>query len=91
MVFNIYNKSSYDSICDWNDNNKNFETNQIDQYLKKQNLKIIITYPFEFACTDTISTICDVNLYSMYENMFKNSLLLIKKKIDNCNNIIELD
>jgi hypothetical protein len=83
-VFNIYNKSCYDTIINWDFNDKS-RYNQIDQYLKKQNLKIIITYPFYFDCLDITSTIWDKNLYETYNTMFQNSLNTIKNKLDKWN------
>lgn len=92
-VFNIYNKSCYDIILKWSIENKNHHTNQIDQYLKKQNLKIIITYPFEFSCLNVKSTLWDFDTYYLYDNLFKKSLNLLCKYINNYdkNKIIVLD
>jgi hypothetical protein len=47
MVFNIYNNSSYDTIINWDFDNKNKD--KIDGYIKAKNLKIIITYPYYFV------------------------------------------
>ena len=75
-VFNIYNKTSYDIILDWN------KTEEIDQFIKKKNLKNIITYPFEFSITNVKSTIHKSgNIYKNYLNMFEKSLKIIEKKI----------
>lgn len=90
MVFNIYNKSSYDTILNWDYTNLDVQTNTIDQYLKKQNMKIIIPYPFEFACINTDSTLWGKNLYNEYEELFQISLQKIEKKIKQ-KEIINLD
>jgi hypothetical protein len=82
MVFNIYNKSSYDKIINWDRNNLNDNVNTIDQYIKRQNMKIIITYPFYFSCTDSMSTLWGANLFDVYNNMFNKSLQIIKNKLD---------
>ncbi len=81
-VFNIYNYSCYDTIINWDFNNKNKYTNTIDRYIGVKNLKIITTYPYYFDCLNVNSTIWDANLYESYNNMFKNSLNIIKKKLD---------
>jgi len=92
MVFNIYNHSSYDYFLTWTDNNYNSQENQIDQYLKRQNLRIIITYPFSVSCLNSESTIWKKNLYLHYEKLFDNSLIFIKKIIDkNIDKIINLN
>jgi hypothetical protein len=85
MVFNIYNKSIYDLIINWkkNTNDSNNSHDQIDQYIKKQNVRIITTYPFYFDCIDIDSTLWGKNLYSHYNNMFLKSLNILNKKIKN--------
>jgi len=94
MVFNIYNNTAYDTIIDWkkNTNDSNDSNDQIDQYIKKQNLKIITTYPFYFDCLNVNSTIWENNnLYTHYNNMFQKSLYILKFKIKNYKkNIIKL-
>lgn len=79
MVFNIYNYTSYDKIlkCPLDTN-----SNQIDQFIKKQNFKIIIPFPFEFSCLNVPSTLWDGNLFHEYNKMFENSNKLILKLID---------
>jgi hypothetical protein len=81
-VFNIYNKSCYDKIINWDNQNLDVHTNTIDQYIKRQNMKIIITYPFYFRCTNIMSTLWGVNCYNDYENSFKESQKLIKNKLE---------
>jgi len=51
------------------------------QYIKNKKLRIITTYPFEFACIDVNSTLWKLNMYEMYNKMFENSLEIIKNKI----------
>jgi hypothetical protein len=85
-VFNIYNNSVYDKILDWNINN-NSQLNQVDQYIKKLNIKIITTYPFYFDCIDVNSTIWNKNLYNEYNRMFQKSLNILNEKINKFNNI----
>ncbi len=46
MVFNLYDKSVYDSIIEWDDQNRNVEANAIDRYLEDKNLRIVTTCPF---------------------------------------------
>jgi len=85
-VFNIYNKSSFDTIINWNDDDLNLNDNKIDQYLKRMDLKIITTYPFEFICTNTL---WGSNKFDHYERIFQNSLNILENKIKNMN-IIDL-
>jgi len=86
-VFNVYNNSVYDTVINWKKyiHESNDPNDQIDQYIKKQNLKIITTYPFYFDCVDANSTIWGKNLYAEYNNMFKKSLDILENKIYNYN------
>ena len=81
MVFNIYNKSCFDTIINWDANFNDLDNNIMDQYIKNKKLRIITTYPFEFACIDVNSTLWKLNMYEMYNKMFENSLEIIKNKI----------
>lgn len=92
-VFNIYNKSSYDSIHKWIDKNidvKTYKLNQIDQHIKSQNLRIITTFPFEFQCTDVESTFNDINPFDIYNAMFNKSKMTIMELLQ-IKNIIRYD
>lgn len=74
MVFNIYNKSSFDTIINWDNKIKDPKFNQIDQYIKRTNLRIITTYPFEFDCIKVFSTLWrgnNLDQYNEYKNHFK--------------------
>ena len=81
-VFNIYNYTCYDAICEWDVNNSNVHTNTIDRYIGSKKMRIITTYPFEFSCLNVQSTIWGKNLFMEYNNMFAKSSELLKKKID---------
>jgi hypothetical protein len=84
-VFNIYNKSSFNVICKWDRNYGNAVNNSIDVYLKTKKLKIITTYPFEFACVNVESTIWEGNMFDVYNKMFNSSLRALKNKIEKFN------
>ena len=92
-VFNIYNNSVYDTIINWkkNTNDSNDSNDQIDQYIKRQNFKIITTYPFYFDCINVDSTLWKKNLFNYYNNMFQKSLNILEFKIKNYRkNIIKI-
>jgi hypothetical protein len=85
MVFNIYNKTSFEIISRWDPNNKCLETNTIDQYIKRKKLRIILLYPFEFRCLNVKSTLWNnesTNIYQEYEKQFDYSSELINSKIN---------
>ena len=81
MVFNIYNSSSYDTICEWDSTNRDIHTNTIDKYIKNKKMRIVLSYPFEFACLNCRSTIWNCEKYNAYSKMFEQSTNLIKHKI----------
>jgi hypothetical protein len=93
MVFNIYNKSAYDTIIKWNFNNNNTNINTIDKYFHYTNLKFITTYPFYFDCLDVNTTLWgNNNLYTYYNKMFQKSLDILESKIKNYKqNIVKID
>ena len=81
-VFNIYNKTCYDKIRNWNINIDKWELNTIDEYFKHINMTFITTYPFYFDCINANSTIWGgKNLFAQYNNMFQKSLNILDNKI----------
>ena len=46
-VMNVYNRSVFDLIAGWNENDRDVETNTIDRYLERNSqLKVVVTEPF---------------------------------------------
>jgi len=89
-VFNIYNKSCFDIVCEWNPENRRQNFNMIDTYLKHRNLRIIIPYPFEFECLDVESAIHGKNLFDEYARLFERSHCLISSKMTAIRNTVDL-
>lgn len=46
MVFNLYDKSVFSLISDWDETDRDVETNAIDRYLEDKKLRIVTTCPF---------------------------------------------
>jgi len=76
MGFNIYNHTCYDRLLKYS------IENQIDQFIKHQNFKIIIPFPFEFSCLNITSTISKTNLFDIYNEYFENSNQRILKMLN---------
>ncbi|SDY44701.1 glycosyltransferase family 25 protein [Acinetobacter kyonggiensis] len=85
MVFNIYNKSIFDYLANWNYNNRHLLTNAIDRYLEnKHNLEVITTTPYLVEHKENINTtLWDRNTSEFsYNSMTNSSLHLIEKEIN---------
>lgn len=46
MVFNLYDKSIFEAISDWDYMDRDVQTNTIDRYLEKRKMRILTTCPF---------------------------------------------
>lgn len=46
MVFNLYDKSAFNIIADWDELNRNVHVNAIDRYLENSKLRVLTTCPF---------------------------------------------
>ena len=46
MVFNIYDKSVFDIICQWDNTILDKQTNTIDRYLEDKITRVLTTCPF---------------------------------------------
>lgn len=46
MVFNLYDKSVFPLIANWDETNRDVEANAIDRYLEDKKLRIVTTCPF---------------------------------------------
>ena len=84
MVFNIYNRQSYELILKWNNSNLLREQNQIDQYIK-QNINSVIL-PAKFIVklkSNTSSTIwLDNNIETKYENSIANAEKTVQSYVE---------
>ena len=81
-VFNIYNKRSFDRLLKWNKGE-----GEIDQFIKRQNMRIITTVPFEFSCINVPSTIHKQYIdNSLYINGIEKSENFLNKNIINNTN-----
>jgi hypothetical protein len=81
-VFNIYNNSIFETILNWNEHNRDFETNTIDRYLEAQeNLKTVTLSPFLVGHKDEHdSTLWNIKNIQ-YSEAITNSMSLLNQKI----------
>lgn len=91
MVFNIYNKTSFETIMKWDEWQKpepNIQ-NTIDEYIRKSGLKFVASYPFLVNHKeDSTSTIWgnEVNNNLLYSYRFNKTLINFSASIKNFKN-----
>ncbi len=83
MVYNIYNRKTIELIADWDDTNLDVQTNTIDRYLEKYQLRVVTTVPFLVGhLPDQHSTLWNFE-NSQYDEMIYLSQQKLQKKVDN--------
>jgi len=81
-VFNIYNKSIYGVIQEWDENNHSGIGNTIDRFLEnKENLRVITTYPFLFGHKEDLSSAIWKHNNLVYRNLILKSQNLLGNKM----------
>ncbi|ALP40864.1 hypothetical protein WL1483_1445 [Aeromonas schubertii] len=82
-VMNVYSKSFYDKLLEWDDRNHNAETNTIDRYIESQSsLRVITTPKFLVGHKEELdSTLWGFN-NSTYREMIAESETLLEQKIN---------
>jgi GR25 family glycosyltransferase involved in LPS biosynthesis len=91
MVFNIYNKSSFETIMKWDEWQKPEPNihNTIDEYIRNSGLKFVVSYPFlVHHKEDSTSTIWgnEVNNNLLYSYRFNKTLINFSAIIKNFKN-----
>lgn len=56
MVFNLYDKSAFNMIADWDELNRNVHSNAIDRYLENKKLSVLTTCPFLVGHKEDLSS-----------------------------------
>lgn len=81
-VMNIYSRGVFDTIVDWDETNRDVESNTIDRYLEsKRSLKVVVTDPFLVGHKeDQHSTIWGFQ-NTQYADLIAASSRLLKDKI----------
>ena len=82
-VMNIYNGSVFETIVNWDESNRDVETNTIDRYLERNSqLRVVVTAPFLVGHKeDQHSTIWGFQ-NTQYADMIKKSSNLLQRKVD---------
>ncbi len=82
-VFNVYNTSCFNSIIEWNEQNRNMETNTIDRYLEShEDVRVVTLLPFLVGHKEEqYSTLWGFH-NSQYNDWIANSTKLLHSKIN---------
>lgn len=82
MVFNTYNSSVYNLLCEWDDRNRFVSVNAIDRYLEHRGLKVLLRFPFLVGhVEDANSTIWGFN-NTQYSEMIDKSSRVFGEKVE---------
>ena len=82
-VMNVYNRTVFDLIAGWNENDRNVETNTIDRYLERNSqLKVVVTEPFLVGHKEEQHSTIWGFQNTQYAEMIAKSSALLRRKID---------
>lgn len=81
-VFNIYHRSFYEKLINWDDKNYDVHTNTIDRYIEAQgDLIVVTTLPFFVGHKEEQTSSIWHFQNTQYSELFEKSIKLLQKKI----------
>lgn len=86
MVFNIYNQSMFQYMCQWDETNRNVESNAIDRYLQNKKLYIFTQLPFMVGHKEELNSTIWGFSNVQYAEMIANSENKLKQLADQFEN-----
>ena len=82
-VMNIYNRSVFDLMIGWDENDRNVDTNTIDRYLERNSqLRVVVTDPFLVGHKEEQHSTIWGFQNTQYAQMIAKSSSLLRAKID---------
>ncbi len=84
MVLNIYHRSFFDILSEWDEKDDYMVTNQIDRYIEsRRNLSVVVPEPYLIGHLDDMtSTLWDKSNGEVYSGFFAKSCRVIKEIAD---------
>ena len=79
MVFNLYDKSVFKTISEWDYMNRDLRTNAIDRYLEKDKMRVLTTLPFLVGHKEDL----DSTLWNGKNSIYNPGILSSSKRLYN--------
>lgn len=73
MVFNIYNRTIFEKICNWDETNDDVNLNTIDRFLEMKEIEVWTTVPFLVGHNEGLRSTIWNHDNSVYEKMIRKS------------------
>ena len=81
-VFNLYDKSIFEAISDWDNMNRDVHHNTIDRYLENKKLRIVAVCPFLVGHKEDLSSTIWGGQNTIYTELISNSSIKLRKLVD---------
>lgn len=81
-VFNLYDKSIFEAISDWDNMNRDVHHNTIDRYLENKELRILAACPFLVGHKEDLCSTIWGGQNTIYTELIANSSVKLQKLVD---------
>ena len=82
MVFNLYDKSIFEAISNWDNMNRDVQKNTIDRYLEDQEMRILTSCPFLVGHKEDLSSTIWGAQNTIYTELITNSSIKLREIVD---------
>ena len=82
MVFNLYDKSIFEAISNWDNMNRNVQKNTIDRFLENRKMRILTTCPFLVGHKEDLQSTIWGQENSVYSQLIENSSVKLREIVD---------
>lgn len=82
MVFNIYDKSVFEAISNWDNMNRDIKRNTIDRFLEKRKMRILTTCPFLVGHKEDLQSTIWGRGNGIYTQLIENSSIKLREVVN---------
>lgn len=82
MVFNLYDKSIFEAISDWDNMNRDVERNTIDRYLENRKMRVLTTCPFLVGHKEDLQSTIWGQQNSIYTSLIEISSIKLREIVE---------